>query len=129
MDGILALDGFDASLAEGLMLMTPFNATATDERTQNFVKAYTEKFGTDLLNQFAADGYDCIYAIYEACQKNGITSETKADEICQKLIATFTSVDFKIDGLTGSGMTWTTAGEISKTPMVVQIVDGAYVTK
>ena len=129
MDGILALDGFDASLAEGLMLMTPFNATATDERTQNFVKAYTEKFGTDLLNQFAADGYDCIYAIYEACQKNGITSETKADEICQKLIATFTSADFKIDGLTGSGMGWTTAGEISKTPMVVQIVDGAYVTK
>jgi len=129
MDGILALDGFDASLAEGLMLMTPFNATATDTRTQNFVKAYSEKYGTDLLNQFAADGYDCIYAIYEACQKNGITSETKATEICEKLIATFTSADFKIDGLTGSGMGWTTAGEISKTPMVVQIVDGAYVTK
>ena len=129
MDGILALDGFDASLAEGLMLMTPFNATATDERTQYFVKAYTEKFGTDLLNQFAADGYDCIYAIYEACQKNGITSETKATEICEKLIATFTSADFKIDGLTGTGMGWTTAGEISKTPMVVEIVNGAYVTK
>ena len=129
MDGILALDGFDASLAEGLMLMTPFNATATDERTQNFVKAYTEKFGTDLLNQFAADGYDCIYAIYEACQKNGITAETKPSEICEKLIATFTSADFKIDGLTGSGMGWTTAGEISKTPMVVEIVNGAYETK
>ncbi|MBR5537850.1 MAG: ABC transporter substrate-binding protein [Clostridia bacterium] len=129
MDGILALDGFDASLAEGLMLMTPFNATATDERTQNFVKAYSEKYGTDLLNQFAADGYDCIYAIYEACQKNGITAETKATEICEKLIATFTSADFKIDGLTGSGMGWTTAGEISKTPMVVEIVNGAYVTK
>ena len=129
MDGILALDGFDASLAEGLMLMTPFNATATDERTQNFVKAYTEKFGTDLLNQFAADGYDCIYAIYEACQKNGITADSKPAEICDKLIATFTAADFKIDGLTGTGMGWTTAGEISKTPMVVQIVDGAYVTK
>ena len=129
MDGILALEGFDAALAEGLLLMTPFNATATDARTQNFVKAYTEKYGTDLLNQFAADGYDCIYAIYEACQKNGITAQTKADEICEKLIATFTSADFKIDGLTGSGMGWTTAGEISKTPMVVQIVDGAYVTK
>ena len=129
MDGILALDGFDASLAEGLMLMTPFNATATDERTQNFVKAYSEKYGTDLLNQFAADGYDCIYAIYEACQKNGITAESKYTDICDKLIATFTSADFKIDGLTGSGMGWTTAGEISKTPMVVEIVNGAYETK
>ena len=129
MDGILALEGFDASLAEGLMLMTPFNATATDTRTQNFVKAYTEKYGADLLNQFAADGYDCIYAIYEACQKNGITAESKPEEICEKLIATFTSADFKIDGLTGSGMSWTTAGEISKTPMVVEIVNGAYETK
>ena len=129
MDGILALEGFDASLAEGLMLMTPFNATATDTRTQNFVKAYTEKYGADLLNQFAADGYDCIYAIYEACQKNGITAESKPEEICEKLIATFTSADFKIDGLTGTGMGWTTAGEISKTPMVVEIVNGAYETK
>ena len=129
MDGILTLDGFDASLAEGLMLMTPFNATATDARTQNFVKSYTDKYGADTLNQFAADGYDCIYAIYEACQKNGITAESKPEEICEKLIATFTSADFKIDGLTGSGMGWTTAGEISKTPMVVEIVNGAYETK
>ena len=129
MDGILGLDGFDASLAEGLMLMTPFNATATDERTQNFVKTYTDKYGTETLNQFAADGYDCIYAIYEACQKNGITAESKASDICEKLIATFTSADFKIDGLTGSGMGWTSVGEISKTPMVVEIVNGAYVTK
>ncbi|MBQ4577855.1 MAG: ABC transporter substrate-binding protein [Clostridia bacterium] len=129
MDGILTLDGFNMSLAEGLLLMTPFNATATDERTQNFVKAYTEKYGTDTLNQFAADGYDCIYAIYEACQKNGITAQSKPEEICEKLIATFTSADFKIDGLTGTGMGWTTAGEISKTPMVVEIVNGAYETK
>ena len=129
MDGILSLDGFDASLAEGLMLMTPFNPTATDERTQNFVKTYTEKYGAETLNQFAADGYDCIYAIYDACVKNGITAESKPEEICEKLIATFTSADFKIDGLTGTGMGWTTLGEVSKTPMVVEISGGAYITK
>ena len=129
MDGILSLDGFDASLAEGLMLMTPFNPTATDERTQNFVKTYTEKYGAETLNQFAADGYDCIYALYDACVKNGITAESKPEEICEKLIATFTSADFKIDGLTGTGMGWTTLGEVSKTPMVVEISGGAYVTK
>ena len=129
MDGILSLDGFDASLAEGLMLMIPFNPTATDERTQNFVKTYTEKYGAETLNQFAADGYDCIYAIYDACLKNGITAESKPEEICEKLIATFTSADFKIDGLTGTGMGWTTVGEVSKTPMVVEISGGAYITK
>ena len=35
MDGILTLDGFDTSLAEGVMLLTPFSADADDERTKN----------------------------------------------------------------------------------------------
>lgn len=129
MDGILTLKGFDVSLAEGLMLMTPFNATATDERTQTFVKTYTEKYGVETLNQFAADGYDCIYAIYEACQKAGVTPGTSAKDACEKLVATFTSADFKMDGLTGTNMGWTSAGEISKAPMVVEIINGAYVSK
>ncbi|MBQ4040652.1 MAG: ABC transporter substrate-binding protein, partial [Oscillospiraceae bacterium] len=65
MDGILSIEGFDTSLAEGLMLLTPFNATSTEERTANFVNTYKERYG-EIPNQFAADGYDCIYAIYEA---------------------------------------------------------------
>ena len=68
MDGILDIEGFDTSLAEGLMLLTPFNATSEDERTAKFVATYQENYG-EVPNQFAADGYDCMYAIYEACQK------------------------------------------------------------
>ena len=34
MDGILTLEGFDTSLAEGVMLLTPFTADADDEKTQ-----------------------------------------------------------------------------------------------
>ena len=45
MDGILTLEGFDTSLAEGVMLLTPFNADATDEKTQSFVTKYKEQFG------------------------------------------------------------------------------------
>ena len=126
MDGILALDGFDASLAEGLMLMTPFNATATDERTQNFVKAYTEKFGTDLLNQFAADGYDCIYAIYEALTKAGLDGTASSADLCAALVEWFNSTE-GFDGLTGKGMTWDEGGMISKMPAAVVIADGIYV--
>ena len=108
--------------------MTPFSADAQDEKTQSFVAEYKARHG-ETPNQFAADGYDCIYAIYDACLKNGITAESKPEEICEKLIATFTSADFKIDGLTGTGMGWTTVGEVSKTPMVVEISGGAYITK
>ena len=82
MDGILDLGGFDTSLAEGLMLMTPFNAWGTDERTVNFVTTYQGQYD-GIPNQFAADGYDCIYAIYEACQKAGITA-TPAPPTCAK---------------------------------------------
>lgn len=128
MDGILAIEGFDTSLAEGLMLLTPFNATATDERTANFVKVYQEKYG-EIPNQFAADGYDCMYAIYEACLKIEGIEKLNHEELCAKLIEIFTSGDFKVDGLTGLGMTWQANGEVSKDPMVVEIVGGAYVTK
>ena len=128
MDGILDMDGFDASLAEGLMLMTPFNAWATDERTVNFVNEYEAAYdGTP--NQFAADAYDCMYAIYEACQAAGITADMSAQDICEALIAQFTSADFSVDGLTGTGMTWSTNGEVSKAPVVVKVEGGVYVTQ
>ena len=109
-----------------LLLMTPFNATATDERTTYFVNTYTELYGTETLNQFAADGYDCIWAIYEACVAAGITPETSHEGACEALIAQFTG-GLCIDGLTGSGMTWQTNGEVSKDAMVVKVVNGAYV--
>ena len=125
MDGILDLEGFDTSLAEGLMLLTPFSADASDEKTQNFVAKYKEKYG-DTPNQFAADAYDCVYAIYEACQKNGVTADMSVSDICDKMIETFTSADFTFDGLTGTGMTWATDGEVSKEPKGMVIKDGAY---
>ena len=43
MDGILGVEGFDTSLAEGLLLMTPFSAD--DEKNADFVNAYKDKYG------------------------------------------------------------------------------------
>ena len=129
MDGILDIEGFDTALAEGLMLMTPFNAWGEDERTKTFVAEYGAAYDDAIPNQFAADGYDCMYAIYEACNAAGITGDMSAQEICEALIATFTSSDFSVDGLTGSGMTWSTTGEVSKDPVVVKVEGGVYVTQ
>ena len=127
MDGILTMEGFDTSLAEGVMLMTPFNAWGTDDLTTSFVEKYEAAYG-ETPNQFAADGYDCVYAIYNALNAIGATSDMSAEELCEELIATFTSADFAVDGLTGTGMTWSTNGEVSKAPVVVVIKDGIYVT-
>ncbi len=125
MDGILDQEGFDKSLAEGVLVMSPFSASATDERTVSFVTEYQNRLD-QLPNQFAADGYDCVYAIYEAIQAAGITSDMSNEEICDALIATFTSDSFSFDGLTGSGMTWSTNGEVTKLPMAFLIKDGVY---
>ena len=126
MDGILSIKNFDTSLAEGLMLMTPFSAEAEDEKTQNFVKTYKEKY-KDTPNQFAADAYDCIYALYEACKAAGVTADMSAEDICTALTAQFTASDFTFDGLTGEGVKWSDSGEVSKSPKGMIIKNGAYV--
>lgn len=125
MDGILTLEGFDQSLADGVMLMTPFNPWSEDEKVASFVEAYKAKYN-ETPNQFAADAYDCVYAIYNACQNAGVTADMSAEDICTALTAEFTG-DFTFDGLTGHGMTWSTAGEVSKAPVVCVIEDGIYV--
>ena len=125
MDGILDLEGFDTSLAEGVMLLTPFVATADDEATQSFVSKYKEAYGEN-PNQFAADAYDCVYAIYQACQQAGISTDASTEEICDALVSTFTGGSFTVTGLTGENMTWSATGEVSKTPKGMIIQNGQY---
>ena len=123
LDGILTMEGFDASLAEGVMLLTPFSADAKDEKTQNFVKKYTELY-TDVPNQFAADAYDAVYAVYEAMIAGGVTADMEPEEVCEIMIEQMQQLT--IDGLTGT-MTWAATGEVSKTPTAVKIQNGVYV--
>ena len=124
MDGILTMEGFDAALAEGVMLLTPFNADSEDEATKAFVAEYQKRFN-EIPNQFAADGYDCVYAYKQALEAAGATPDMSAEELCGLMIEQFTSMTF--DGLTGSGMTWDASGAVSKSPKGMVIENGAYV--
>ena len=125
MDGILAVEGFDTALAEGLVLMTPFDANATDDATVSFVEQFKANNDGKVPNQFAADGYDVIYALYNACVAAGVDGNTPAAEACALLQEQFASMT--VDGLTGSGMTWDENGMISKAPAAVVVTDGIYV--
>ena len=124
MDGILGVEGFDTALAEGVMLLTPFNADAEDDLTKSFVEKYQAAYG-EIPNQFAADAYDCVYAIYNALNNAGVTADMSASDICDAMIAQFTSMTF--DGLTGEGMTWGVDGAVTKSPKGMVIQNGAYV--
>ena len=124
MDGILTLEGFDTSLAEGVMLLTPFSADAEDDRTKAFVAKYQDLYG-EIPNQFAADAYDCIYALYQACEAAGATADMTAEELNTLMIEQFTTMTF--DGLTGAGATWSENGQVNKDPKGMVIQNGAYV--
>lgn len=122
LDGILAVENFDTSLAEGVMLLTPFAADAEDKMTQNFVKTFVEKYG-DTPNQFAADAYDAMYVIKAAAEKANLTPDMSVSDLCEGMKKAMTEVT--VDGLTGS-ITWDAAGEPTKDPKAVVITDGAY---
>ena len=123
MDGILSLKGFDTSLAEGVMLLTPFAADSTDEATASFVKAYKEAYG-ETPNQFAADAYDCVYAVYQAFTASGLDTSANAQEVCDAMTKQFNTMSFS--GITGANMVWKD-GQVDKAPFAVVIKDGAYV--
>lgn len=123
MDGILSVENFDTSLAEGVMLLTPFSATAEDEATVNFVTAYKEANNGETPNQFAADAYDVIYAIKAAAEDAGITPDMSNEDISAALSASMLNIE--ITGLTGTAK-WTEEGECDKSPKAVVIKDGVY---
>jgi len=123
MDGILSIEGFDKSLADGVLLLTPFSADAADERTQSFVQKYKE-LANDIPNQFAADAYDAVYVIYQAATAGKLSSSMSHEEVCEAMIAEMQKLTY--DGITGT-MSWQATGEVTKTPTAVVIKDGAYV--
>ncbi len=123
LDGILGVEDFDTALAEGVMLLTPFAADATDELTTSFVGKYQEAHG-EIPIQFAANAYDAIYIIKAAIEKAGATPDMSVSDLCEAMKAAMMEVS--VTGLTGTDMTWTEEGEVNKEPKAVKIVDGAY---
>lgn len=130
LDGVLTKIGEEnVAACEGVMLLTPFAADAQDELTVSFVNTYKEKHG-ETPDQFAADGYDAVYAVKLAIEQAGITELPDSDdddavaEFNASLIAAMTEIT--LNGLTGT-MTWGADGEPAKTATAVVITDGAYV--
>ncbi|MCR5556339.1 MAG: ABC transporter substrate-binding protein [Butyrivibrio sp.] len=125
LDGILTVDNFDTALAEGVMLLTPFAADATDDLTVKFVSQYKEKYG-EVPNQFAADAYDAVYIIKQAIEAKNVTPDMSVSDICEAVKGAMTEIEAA--GLTSAKMTWDANGEPNKEPKAVVIKDGAYVS-
>ena len=82
-----------------------------------FVAKYEAAYG-EKPNQFAADGYDAVYAIFEAmkaAKEDGktITTDMTPSEICEILKEQFTG-DFTFSGNTGTDIKWQENGYVNK---------------
>lgn len=123
MDGVITQLGVEyADLAEGVMLLTPFAADSTDEKTVHFVKLYQTAYQST-PDQFAADAYDAVYTIAAAVKASGVQSTNEKD-FNTKLVAAMTEIT--VEGVTGT-MTWSKEGEPAKSATAVVIENGKYV--
>lgn len=118
-DGIINQLNGDTTNIEGATFLTPFVATSEEENIKNFVAAYEAAYQAT-PDQFAADGYDGIYAIKAAIEKCG------DDVTNENLVAAMTEI--QVNGLTGD-MTFTADGEPNKSAKVAVIENGQYVAK
>ena len=120
LDGIKdQIEGVDVKVT----YITPFDVNSKDEKVAKFVNDYKAAYEGKEPDQFAADGYDAIYAIFNALQKSGFTADDlKLDvsEFGDKMIATFTDPSFSYAGVTGT-MTWDASGACTKAPQVVEL--------
>lgn len=124
MDGILGVENFDTSLAEGVMLLTPFSVTSEDEKSKAFVEAYEAANKNEVPNQFAADAYDVLFAMQLAANDAAITPDMSNEDISAAMSASMLNIE--LEGLTGKAK-WSEDGECDKEPKAFEIKDGAYV--
>ena len=123
LDGLKALledRGFIESVTGEISYMTPFDAEAQDAKTKKFVAAYKKAYNVT-PDQFAADGYDAVYVLYEAMKKADVKDvKISASDLCEILKTTISAKDFSFTGTTG-GMTWDASGAPAKDPVIVKL--------
>lgn len=118
LDGVAAQ--IDDTVTNSIRYITPFDVNNESEASANFVKKYKAAYNDD-PDQFAADGYDAVYAIFYAMEKAGVKDPTiSPSDLCDAVVKAITASDFSYDGATGS-MTWDESGACSKKPIIIEL--------
>ena len=125
---LFGCDGFDGIadmfteadvISNKILYITPFDVNSTESKSAAFVNAYKAKYGS-APDQFAADGYDAVYVIFNAMKKAGVTDvKISASDLCNAIKTAILSSDFSYAGVTGT-MTWDATGACNKTPIIVE---------
>ncbi len=118
LDGVA--EQIDSTVTNRIRYITPFDVNSTDEKVAAFVSKYEDAYG-EKPDQFAADGYDAVYAIYLAMDAAGVNDvKISASDLCDKIVEAITDDSFSYAGLTGD-MTWDESGACTKVPVIVEL--------
>ena len=122
-DGVLAIEGADVSVFDGMYFANHYSADSDSQVTQAFIKEYTDKYG-GTPNALAALGYDGAMIVCDALERVNndgvkIDGESSYEAIIEALRAT------EVDGVTGH-ITFDENNNPIKTLSIIQIKDGAY---
>lgn len=122
-DGVLAIEGADVSVFDGMYFANHYSADSDSPVTQAFIKEYTDKYG-GTPNALAALGYDGAMIVCDALERVNndgvkIDGESSYEAIIEALRAT------EVDGVTGH-ITFDENNNPIKTLSIIQIKDGAY---
>ena len=114
LDGILGKVSQDVTIADNVLMMTPFAADSAAANVQAFVSAYQANYNAT-PDQFAADAYDAVYVVKAAVEAAG--GSTSGAE----LAAVMTSLT--VEGVTGI-MTWNADGNTNKAASAILYKNG-----
>lgn len=122
-DGVLAIEGVDASVLEGMYFANHYSTEDPSEIVQNFLAAYEATYN-ETPNALAALGYDAAMILCGAMEKvSADMTIDSSDECRQAIIAAMDATD--MDCVTGH-VTYDENNNPQKTCAIIQIVDGAY---
>ena len=102
-------------MLDGGVFCSQYSTESTDERVQNFISTYKEKYEID-PNMFAVLAYDATYMMATAIENAGSTDS-------QAIIDAMAALEY--DGLTGH-MTFDENRNPQKSAVIVSIQDNAY---
>ena len=128
---VFGCDGFDGLLtkisnvsdANGVLMLTPFTADSPEKLVQDFVTAYKAAYNGATPDQFAADGYDAVYAIAAALEHADVTPDN-VDNLNERMVAAIKEIT--VVGTTGE-MSWQADGNVDKAAKLMTFVDGKVV--
>ena len=114
LDGILGKVSQDVTIADNVLMMTPFAADSADPKVQAFVKAYQDAYNAT-PDQLAADAYDAVYAVKAAVEAaNGSTSGADLAAVMPTIT---------VEGVTGT-LTWSADGNTNKAASAILYKNG-----